>query len=56
MVSDTNATYNKMKEEIAELRSKLDWLDNSFLLDSEIDKKKAYGYIKENPSGVLARV
>ena len=52
MVSDTNATYNKMKEEIAELRSKLDWLDNSFLLDSEIDKRKAYGFIKENPSGV----
>ena len=51
MVSDTNATYNKMKEEIAELRSKLDWLDNSFLLDSEIDKRKAYGFIKENPSG-----
>ena len=52
MATDTNATYNKMKEEIAELRSKLDWLDNSFLLDNEIDKRKAYGYIRENPSGV----
>lgn len=52
MATDTNATYNKMKEEIQELRSKLDWLDNSFLLDNEIDRKKAYGYIKENPSGV----
>ena len=52
MVSDTNATYNKMKQELEELRAKLDWLDNSFLLDNEIDKKKAYGFIKENPSGV----
>ena len=52
MATDTNATYNKMKEEIQELRSKLDWLDNSFLLDNEVDRKKAYGYIKENPSGV----
>ena len=52
MATDTNATYNKMKQELEELRAKLDWLDNSFLLDSEIDKKKAYGYIKENPSGV----
>ena len=40
-----------MKQELEELRAKLDWLDNSFLLDSEVDKKKAYGYIKENPSG-----
>ena len=52
MVSDTNATYNRMKQELEELRAKLDWLDNSFLLDNEIDKKKAYGFIKENPSGV----
>jgi hypothetical protein len=41
-----------MKQELEELRAKLDWLDNSFLLDNEIDKKKAYGFIKENPSGV----
>ena len=52
MVTDTNATYNRMKQELEELRAKLDWLDNSFLLDNEIDKKKAYGFIKENPSGV----
>ena len=52
MVSDTNATYNKMKQELEELRAKLDWLDNSFLLEPSIDVKKAYGYLKENPSGV----
>ena len=52
MVSDTNGTYNKMKEELEGLRARLDWLDNSFLLDNEIDKRKAYGYIRENPTGV----
>ena len=52
MVSDTNATYNKMKQELEELRAKLDWLDNSFLLEPSIDVKKAYGYLQENPSGV----
>ena len=52
MVSDTNATYNRMKQELEELRAKLDWLDNSFLLEPNIDVKKAYGYLKENPSGV----
>ena len=52
MVSDTNATYNRMKQELEELRAKLDWLDNSFLLEPNVDTKKAYGYLKENPSGV----
>ena len=52
MVSDTNATYTRMKQELEELRAKLDWLDNSFLLEPNIDVKKAYGYLKQNPSGV----
>ena len=48
-MGDTNATYNKMKSELEELKQKMDWVDNSFLLESEVDRRKAYGFLRENP-------
>ena len=48
-MGDTNATYNKMKSELEELKQRMDWLDSSFLLESEVDRRKAYGFLRENP-------
>ena len=47
---NTNETYNKMKQELSDLKAQMSWLDNSFLLDTEVDAKKIYGYLKSNPS------
>ena len=45
----TNGTYNRMRTELEELKQKMDWLDSSFLLESEVDRRKAYGFLRENP-------
>ena len=47
---NTNETYNKMKQELSDLKAQMSWLDDSFLLDTEVDAKKIYGYLKSNPS------
>lgn len=50
-MDDTNATYNKMKDELQELKAKMQWFsDSSFLLHKEIDVEKAYGYLRVNPT------
>ena len=46
---NTNATYDRMKEELAKLKSEMSWLDDSFLLEPEINSKIMYGYLKNNP-------
>ena len=46
---NTNQTYDRMKLEIQELKAKLEWMDKSFLLESTIDKKIAYGFLKDEP-------
>ena len=47
---NTNETYNKMKQELSDLKAEMSWLDNSFLLEAEVDVKKIYGYLKGKPS------
>ena len=47
---NTNETYNRMKEELSDLKAQMSWLDESFLLDPEVDAKKIYGYLKGKPS------
>lgn len=47
---NTNETYNKMKQELSDLRAEMSWLDESFLLEAKVDAKKIYGYLKEKPS------
>ena len=47
---NTNESYNRMKQELSDLKAQMSWLDDSFLLDSEVDAKKIYGYLKSNPS------
>ena len=39
-----------MKEELSDLKAQMSWLDESFLLDPEVDAKKIYGYLKGKPS------
>ena len=39
-----------MKQELSDLKAEMSWLDNSFLLEAEVDVKKIYGYLKSNPS------
>ena len=39
-----------MKQELSDLKAQMSWLDDSFLLDTEVDAKKIYGYLKSNPS------
>ena len=47
---NTNETYNKMKQGLSDLKAQMSWLDDSFLLDPEVDSKKIYGYLKSKPS------
>ena len=47
---NTNETYNKMKQELSDLKAQMSWLDESFLLDPEVDVRKIYGYLKGKPS------
>ena len=47
---NTNETYNKMKQELSDLKAQMSWLDDSFLLDPEVDARKIYGYLKGKPS------
>ena len=47
---NTNESYNRMKQELSDLKAQMSWLDDSFLLDTEVDAKKIYGYLKSNPS------
>ena len=47
---NTNETYNKMKQELSDLKGQMSWLDESFLLDPEVDVRKIYGYLKGKPS------
>ena len=47
---NTNESYNRMKKELSDLKAEMSWLDNSFLLEAEVDVKKIYGYLKSNPS------
>ena len=47
---NTNESYNRMKQELSDLKAEMSWLDNSFLLEAEVDVKKIYGYLKSNPS------
>ena len=47
---DTESYYSKVKQENAELKEKVGWLDNdSFLLDQNADIKQVYYYLKKNP-------
>ena len=42
--------YSRVKQENAELKEKVGWLDNdSFLLDQDVDVRQAYIYMKKNP-------
>ena len=48
--TDGESYYSKVKQENEELRQKVAWLENdSFLLDSEVDKRQVYYYLKKNP-------
>ena len=47
---NTNESYNRMKQELSDLKAQMSWLDNSFLLEAEVNVKKIYGYLKSNPS------
>lgn len=49
-MSKTNQTYDRMKQEIANLKQQITWLDDSFLLESDVDVRKIYGYLKNKPS------
>ena len=42
--------YQKLKQENQDLKSEMSWLDKSFLLDSDVDIRTIYGYLKNNPS------
>ena len=42
--------YQKLKQENQDLKSEMSWLDESFLLDPDVDIKTIYGYLKNNPS------
>ena len=42
--------YQKLKQENQDLKSEMSWLDESFLLDPDVDVKRVYGYLKNNPS------
>ncbi|CAC11956.1 hypothetical protein [Thermoplasma acidophilum] len=47
---EKDSYYRKIKEENEKLKKKVEWLDNdSFLLDSEADKRQVYHYMKKNP-------
>ena len=47
---DTESYYSKVKQENAELKEKVGWLDNdSFLLDQDVDVRQAYIYLRKNP-------
>ena len=42
--------YSRVKQENAELKEKVGWLDNdSFLLDQDVDVRQAYIYLRKNP-------
>lgn len=48
--TEGDSYYSKVKQENEELRQKVAWLENdSFLLDSEVDKRQVYYYLKKNP-------
>ena len=47
---NTNETYNKMKQELSDLKVQMSWLDESFLLDPAVNAKKIYGYLKGKSS------
>ena len=48
---DKDSYYSKVKQENAELKEKVGWLDNdSFLLDSQADIRQVYVYMKRNPA------
>ena len=47
---NTNESYNRMKEELSNLKREMSWLDESFLLDPQVDSRKIYGYLKSKPS------
>lgn len=49
MVKD-ESYYQKLKQENQDLKSEMSWLDESFLLDPDVDIKTIYGYLKNNPS------
>ena len=42
--------YQKLKQENQDLKSEMKWIDESFLLDPDVDVKTIYGYLKNNPS------
>ena len=43
--------YSKVKQENAELKEKVGWLDSdSFLLDSQADIRQVYIYMRKNPA------
>ena len=49
MVKD-ESYYQKLKQENQDLKSEMSWLDESFLLDPDVDIRTIYGYLKNNPS------
>lgn len=49
-MTKTNQTYDKMKQEITNLKQQITWLDDAFLLESDVDVKRIYGYLKVKPS------
>ena len=41
--------YQKLKQENQDLKSEMSWLDESFLLDSDVDIRTIYGYLRTKP-------
>ncbi len=48
MVKD-ETYYQKLKQENMDLKAEMGWLDESFLLDPDVDIRTVYGYLKGNP-------
>lgn len=49
-MGNTNATYDKMREELAKYKAYDEWLSGKlFLLESRIDSKTAYEFIRKYP-------
>lgn len=41
--------YQKLKQENMDLKAEMSWLDESFLLDPDVDIRTIYGYLKTKP-------
>ena len=49
-MGNTNATYDKMREELAKYKAYDEWLSGKlFLLESKVDSKTAYEFIRKYP-------